>query len=368
MRLTLVIHSLGSGGAEKIMTILANYWADKKWDVTLLTFDAAPSFYYLDDRVKHIPLAIDSDSDNIFSGVFSNLKRIWILRESISKSSPDAVISFLSTTNILTILATRWLKIPVLVEEHIYPAMAPLGTMWEILRKWTYPYADKVIALTPRALECFSPQIQARGYVIPNPVLPIASEQSTKTQWLVKPSLIAMGRLDAQKNFELLLQAFAMLKDRYPEWTLTILGEGKLRSQLESLREKLGLQNRVHLLGVVKNPHDFFRQADIFVMSSIFEGFPNAICEAMACGLPVISTDCPSGPREIIREGVDGILVPSGDASALTTAMASLMDDALERKRLGQNALEITERFSLEKIMEIWENLLQEAVSGHKKS
>lgn len=172
-----------------------------------------------------------------------------------------------------------------------------------------------------------------------------------------------MGRLSEQKHFDLLLQAFANLKDAHPEWTLTILGEGELRSQLEDLRDRLGLKDRVYLPGVVKNPHDFLRQADFFVMSSLFEGFPNAICEAMACGLPVISTDCPSGPREIIREGIDGILVPTEDVSALTAAIQKLMLDQALRQDLGRNALEITERFSLERIMGMWDEILQEVTS-----
>ena len=363
MRLTLVISSLRSGGAEKIMTILANYWAKKSWDITLLTLDSKPSFYYLDERVKHIPLAIASDSKNIFTAIISNLKRVRVLKTAIAGSKPDVVISFLSTINILTIIATRGLKVPVIVEEHIYPDMAPLGRLWELLRQWTYPRADKVVALTNRALACFSPKIQARGYVLPNPVLPLAlSDQSWQKQWVKKPALIAMGRLDEQKGFDLLLQAFCKLKDDYPEWTLTILGEGKLRSQLEDLRDRIGLKERVHLIGVVENPHDFLKQADIFVMSSRFEGFPNAICEAMACGLPVISMDCPSGPREIIRQGIDGLLVPNGDVLALTQAMRDLMTDETLRKHLAKNALDITDRFGLETIMGKWDELLQEVL------
>ena len=362
MRLTLVIHSLSAGGAEKIMTILANYWAERDWQITLLTFDSDPSFYDLDKRVKHIPLAIASNSENIFIAIYKNLRRIQVLRAAISRSHPDAVISFLSEVNILTILATRGLKIPIIVEEHIYPDMCPLGSVWEILRRWTYPRADKVIALTNRALGCFSPRIQARGYVLPNPVLPIVFNESFQTQWIVKPSLIAMGRLDEQKHFDLLLQAFSNIADDHPDWTLTVLGEGKLRSELEDLRDRLGLKERVYLPGVVKNPHDFLRQADILVVSSRFEGFPNAICEAMACGLPVISTDCPSGPREIIREGIDGILVPTEDVNALSNVMQSLMVDEALRENLGRNAVEITDRFSLKKIMGMWDLILQEVI------
>jgi glycosyltransferase involved in cell wall biosynthesis len=159
--------------------------------------------------------------------------------------------------------------------------------------------------------------------------------------------------------------AFAQLKERHPNWNLTILGEGPLRQVLESLRDQLGLTSRVFLLGYVRDTYYYLKKADLFVMCSRFEGFPNALCEAMACGIPVISTDCPSGPREIIRSGENGLLVQPEDVNALALAMDSLMSDEKERKRLGSRAVEVIERFSLEKIMRMWEEVL-DASSGHK--
>lgn len=364
MRLTLIISSLSSGGAERVMSTMANYWATKGWEITLLTFvdSTTPPFYELDSRICHIPLGVAGESPNPIIAIWNNLKRIRTLRAAIGNSKPDAVISFMDTTNAIALLATRGLNVPVVVSERNDPARRRIGRIWEQVRQWTYPFADRIVVQTKRAQNYFSSNLQARACIIPNPVLLPPKEKERLDKLLGKRSLIAMGRFERQKGFDLLLQAFAKLKDLYPEWTLTILGEGTLRSDLESLCNQLGLIDRVHFPGRVKNPYKFLKQADLFVMSSRWEGFPNALCEAMACGLPVISTDCSSGPREIIRDGVDGILVPNEDVLELTAAMERLMSDEEERKRLAACAPEVTERFSLEKIMGMWEVVLKEVV------
>lgn len=354
------------------MSILANYWAAKQWKVTLLTFDNGelPPFYELDAQICHHPLGIAKDSPNAIIGIWSNLKRIRLLRAAICKSKPDVAIGFMDTTNVLTLLATRGLNVPIVVSERTDPAMHSIGRIWEQLRRWTYPSANRIVVQSKGALNYFSPELQTCTCIIPNPVLLPTKGRHKSEKMLVERfsarvagrSLIAMGRLSREKGYDLLLQAFARLKDLYPEWTLTILGEGALRTELESLRESLGLSERVHLPGAIKNPYEILMQADIFVMSSRFEGFPNALCEAMACGLPVISTDCPSGPREIIRHGVDGILVPSEDVDALAAGMERLMSDEEERKRLADRAKEVVERFSLEKVMGLWEDLLNQVL------
>lgn len=364
MHLTLIIFGLSCGGAERVMSIMANYWAAKGWEITLLTFDdgTVPPFYNIDSRICHTSLGIAQYSSNPIIAIWNNWQRIQALRSAISNSKPDAVISFMDTTNVLTLLATRWLSIPVVVSERIAPARLPIGKIWEQMRQWTYPFAERIVVQTKTALNYFSSKLQARACVIHNPVLVPPSGKEPSDKLLGERSIVAMGRLERQKGFDVLLQAFARLKDLYSEWTLTILGEGALRSELESMRNQLGLADRVHFPGRVKNPYKFMKQAELFVMSSRFEGFPNALCEAMACGIAVISTDCPYGPQDIIRHDIDGILVPNEDVSALVAAMERLMSDEAARKRLAARAPEITERFSLEKVMEIWELVLQDVI------
>jgi len=364
MRCTLIIHSLTSGGAERVISRMANYWAAKGWEINLLTFDdgTEPPFYELDSQISHVPLGIAGYSPNKIMGLWKNLTRIQPLRSAIIKSKPNVVISFMHQTNEIVLLATRGLNVPVIVSERNHPAMENTSRIWTQLRQWTYPFADRIVVQTKRAGNYFSSKLQERIIVIPNPVLLPPDKQKQTHKLLGENSLIAMGRLVPQKGFDLLLEALAKLKERYPEWRLTILGEGELRPKLESLRNELGLGDRVYLVGRVKNPYEFLKQADIFIMSSRFEGFPNALCEAMACGLAVISTDCPNGPREIIRDGVDGILLPNEDISALAAAMERLMFDEKERRSLGERATEVTERFGLEKVMLLWESLINEVI------
>ena len=365
MRITLVITNLDSGGAERVISIMANHWAKKSWPVTLLTFDdgSTPPFYDLYSRIRLIPLGIYKASSNPAAAIAINLKRIYVLRRAIRHSKPDVVISLTWFVNILVLFATRGLAGPVVVSEHNDPLTSPIGRVWEWLRRWTYTFDAKIIVLTDRAKECFSPAIQARTTVIPNPVPPLPQAEHTPTDvMLAKPALVAMGSFYPQKGFDLLLKAFARLKSRYPQWTLTILGDGPMRPQLESLRDSLGLNDRVHLPGRVKNPHHVLMQADLFVLSSRWEGWPMALAEAMACGLPVIAADCRTGPREMIRDGVDGVLVPPENVEALTTTMGQLMSDESARKRLASRAMEITERFPLEKVMGMWEEVLRTIV------
>lgn len=364
MKLVLVISNMSLGGAQRVMSILINYWAKKGWQLTLLTMDdgSVPHFFDVEESVKLVPLGLAGASTTLLTGLGNNLKRIYVLRKAIRQTKPDVVISFIDEMNVVTLLATRGLDLPVVVSEHCDPTMNPISKLWLQFRQWTYPLADQIIVLTQNAVSYFPQPLRNRISVIPNPTLPPEISKTVITQPLVRPAVIAMGRFVEQKRFDLLLQAFAKLNEHHPQWTLTILGDGELRPELESLRNQLGLSDRVYLPGSVKTPYNFLKQADLFVMSSYFEGFPMALCEAMACGLPVIYTDCPSGPREIIRDGIDGILVPNGDVEALAAAMSRLMSDAKERQRLAARAPEVLERFSLEKIMGMWEAVIQEVV------
>jgi glycosyltransferase involved in cell wall biosynthesis len=260
------------------------------------------------------------------------------------------------------------------VEEHNDPAHERVGRPWGTLRRLAYRRASAVVTLTEQALAYFDPPIKRRGWVIPNPVvLPAGAgvdrdhEPSTSVAGLpagADPTIISMGRLVPQKGFDLLLDAFSRVDPVRHGWTLEIRGEGPGREELEGLRDRLGLANVVRMPGVTDQPAAVLGRAGLFVLSSRYEGFPTVLGEAMAIGLPVISFDCPTGPREMIRDGVDGILVPAGDVVALAEAIRDLLDDGDRRTSLAARAPEIVDRFGLERIRGRWDRLFADVTAG----
>jgi len=384
MRITLVISTLDGGGAERVATNMANYWAAKGWGVTILTTDfrGRSSRYKLHPCVTHLDLGnprfnqlpdlqaaapivglIDGCSPSERAVLIPRATEILKLRGAISSTAPDVVISYMDRTNLCVLTATRGLGLPVIVTEHCDPNENFIGAEWELLRRRLYPQASYVAVLTEESLDHFSSVAGMRGRVIPNAVtLPVFSSTDEMPRRKNGRLLLAMGRLDHGKGFDLLLRAFALVAERHPDWTLEILGEGPVRPYLESIVQRLGLGERVRMPGFTRRPFEAMRRADLFVLSSLDEGFSNVLLEAMACGVAVVSFDCPSGPRHIIRHGVDGILVPPRDAPAMAAALDRLMGDEAERRQLAAKAPEVAERFGAEKVMRMWEELVFDCV------
>jgi glycosyltransferase involved in cell wall biosynthesis len=347
------------------MTILANYFVSRSKEVDLISFDdgSIPPFYHLSAGVKHLPLGILGYSSNRWVGFWSNIRRIRILRKHIKGLSPDLIISFIDLTNVLVILAAWGSGLPVIVAEHSDPAMTSIGPFWRKLRLLAYPRASRIVVLNQKAKSYFADRMQKKTRIIPNPVF-IGPDEGASDEPFQAPTIVAMGRFSEEKGFDLLLKAFGLIKDQYPNWNLIIFGDGPLRNELESLTTRLQLDQRVQFYGLVKQPHPLLRKAALFVLPSRFEGLPMALLEAMACGLPVISTEYHSGVREIIEEGVNGLLVPPEDVKALAASMARLMGNEVERKRLAARAGEVLNQFSVKRIGRQWEVLMEEAVNG----
>jgi len=347
------------------MSRMADYWAASGWDVTLVTLDSADSdFYPLDRRVRRVALGLAAYSATAVAAVVNNLARVRRLRAEILNHDPDVVISFVDCMNVLTLMATWRLSVAVIVSERNDPRHHAIGPVWHRLRSRLYRRA-KALVVQSVAVRQWAEEIAppSRVYVIPNPVSAVPPGENEHDGIAVtKPFVVAMARLVPQKGIDLLIEAFARCAQTRAQWSLVILGEGAEREALTEQVARLGVAQRVHLPGRLKTPAGVLRKAELFVLSSRHEGFPNALLEAMCLGLPAISFDCPSGPDEIIRHGVDGVLVPPEDVAALADAMGRLMDDEHERRRLGERATQVAERFSMAKVMLQWEQVIREAV------
>jgi len=381
-RLTLVIHGLEAGGAERISSILANGLSGRGWTVTILTLNGEePSaFYALAPSVVHEPLGLGRTTilgkglgRLLPAKLVDGLKRIplshlwnfaakaWRLRKGIRHSRPDVVLAFIDVSNILTLLATLGLCVPVVISERNDPAQTSLGWIWRLLRDLTYPRAASLVVLSDDTRAWFPARVRRRIQVIPNPVLP-PPEGAAGGPGGEKPGrIIAVGRLSREKGFDVLLEAFARTQRGKQGWNLEIWGEGALRSDLEALRDRLGLHEQVSLPGLTQSIHARYASADIFVLSSRTEGFPNALCEAMSHAIPVVATSCSGGVREILRPGLDGLLVPPEDPEAMAQALSQLMNRPSLRRELGQRAAEVTRRFSLGAFLDRWDRCLQDA-------
>lgn len=368
-RLVIFIHSMGGGGAERVTANLANHWAGKGWEITVVTLaPCSLDTYELHPAVERIALNLASDSANVLIGLWQNLHRVMAMRRVLRKIQPDIALGMMTTANVLLALAALGLRIRAVGSEHVHPAQYPLSALWERLRRRTYGWLHTVTALTSESACWLKAHTNVRRVtVIPNAApwpLPVQVPKVNPESGYPfgRKVLLGVGRLEAQKGFDWLLEAFTGLAQKHPDWDLVILGEGALRTMIERQIQTAGLGKRVFLPGRVGNVGEWYERADLYVMSSRFEGFGNTLAEALAHGLPAVSFDCDAGPRDIIRHEVDGLLVPVGDVAGLVAALDRLMGDSALRQRFAERAVEARERFSMERIAGMWKELFEKVV------
>lgn len=366
MHLALLISSLAAGGAERVMATLASSWARRGHMVSLVTDAAVASDHYaLAPAVRRIALDQMAESMTLRQKVARNASRVYHLRAALARLSPDAVVAFGDTMNVRALLATRGLDIPVLIAERTDPRHCPLPAAWRLLRRMTYPLAGSLVVQTE------SVTTWARGIVgadrvrkIPNPVRPRPDDRPRPDLLGTRRTVAAIGRLSPEKGFDLLLRAFASARLSPEHWQLLVLGEGPERPALAATIEALGLRSCVLMPGLVSEPQEWLMHSDMFVLSSRFEGFPNALLEAMNCALPVAAFDCPSGPREIVSHEQTGLLVPPHDTEALAEAIRRLAGDAALRRQMGAAAAgEVSARFDLDQVLARWDEALSASLS-----
>lgn len=373
MRIAITTPSLRrDGGVERITALLANALAGDGHDVTIVTrYPTTDNRQQLHEAVEHRQMYVPRGPKPLRNAQLAFVVRS--LRRVFAASRPDVVIGSRWDCAILALLATRKTPTRTIAWEHGHLPLARLTPSWKALRARLYPKAAAVVLVNEASRSAAEQLVHSgRISVIHNFLEPAprdASGSSVPSLWRTFPGgrpahgVVAVGRLEHEKGFDRLIDAFANVAASYPEWGLLIAGRGSLHHALERQAGRLGLQGRVHLAGPTEDPTPTLAESDVFVLPSRFEGFGIALIEAMAAGLPVVAFDCPAGPREIVRHGIDGLLVPDGDIRALSAALEEVMSDPTRRAALARQApRRVEDRFSRARALLAWNELLARVV------
>ncbi len=352
MKILFTIPTLRQGGAERVMCMLANYFSDKHDVVLAVQDDKKNDAYDLSHKVNRFHI------NSVFPKLFSIIK----LRKTIKDFQPDIIISFLILQNVQTIFASLGLKVPVIISERTCKEFydTNLKKITSRILFWFYKYATHLVVQTIRVKKQFKSVKNIS--IISNPVADIPPYETKE-----KNKIISVSRLIKLKSLDTLILAFAKISPKYPNWSLDIWGDGVQREFLQNLIKSLNLNEKIKLCGSTRDIVSKLKQANIFVFSSKYEGFPNALCEAMMSRLPVIYTNI-SGSDELIIPNETGLLVERENVEQLAEALIRLINSKTLREYLGDNAKKhVQENFSYEKICLKWEELAQAVVKKRKK-
>ena len=365
-KIAIVIHSLSGGGSEHAAAMMASHWAAEGREVTLITLDSvAGDSIAIHESVRRVGLDLLSESKNLLSAMIANIRRVRALRGAIVESNATRVISLTDRMNVLTILACRRTGRKPIVAERTDPRHHRIGCLWGILRRLTYPNAGTIVVQTESVRQAVVPLAgRCPIVVIPNAVSEVTDSENHSPDGSLKLDarqdwICAVGRLSTEKGFDRLIAGFAGVAKDHPNWSLVIVGDGPSRRELELHITGFGLADRILLPGWIEQPWPSLSNAEVFVLPSRYEGFPNALLEAMARGKACIATDCQSGPAEIIRSGENGMLVDGGNSDELEAelgkALEVLLSSAGLRESLGQNARKVQAEFGVERHFRAWD-------------
>ncbi len=356
-KLAFYIGSLNKGGAERVFVNLAEYFQNKGYQIVMVTQYQKENEYVLAEGIRRVISDIPPEETTGSRAVnfyrrMSRLHRIW------KKERPDLVLSCVGKNNFMAVVTTMFTKTKPVVSvvgeaKEEYP-----NRLMKALANLLFPFASGVILQTERSKSFFSSRVSRTSVILPNSLNPLFIRERFRGER--EKRIVSVGRLDANKNHEMMIRAFAGLAGRYPEYTLTIYGEGELREHLQKLIASLGLEEKVFLPGVVPDVAERIEKAALFLLVSYSEGVSNALIEALALGLPVIATDVPSGgTQELIRHGENGLIIPPGDEEALKAAMERLLSDGEYAERLGEQAHKIQERLAPERVNRQWQEYFE---------
>lgn len=347
-RIAFFIGGMHGGGAERVISILANHYAQKMWNVDMVLLLSNKVEYVLDSRIRVINLVQTEGS------YYRRLPK-WLknIRKYVKNNKPDRIVSFIGRINVLVLTACLGLKTPIIVSERNDPKHDGRGSLMLNYCNWIYKYAKTVVYQTKYEQSCFSKNLN-NGRIIANPV-----HVSVPPIPLQRPfEIVTAGRLQPQKNQAVLISAVSKLSKQFPDVQLRIYGDGSLKEQLAAQIKELNCEGIIHLCGNVSNLHEKINGAGIFALCSEFEGLSNALIEAMMLGLVCISTDYP-GADELIHDGENGLITKrNNELELINTIKTVLLDDDM-KKKLSYNAIELSKKYCEEVVIKQWEKTIE---------
>ena len=348
------IGSLNKGGAERVFVNLADFFRSEGYRVTMVTQYRYPANeeYALPEGVGRV-ISDLTDAELGRNRAVNFCRRLRKLRGIWRAEQPDLVLSCIGKNNFMAVVTTMFTGVKPVVSVVGEAGEEYPGRVMRLLANLLFPHAAGIVLQTERSRSFFNRQIQRRAVILPNSLNPAFIRPRYEGER--EKRIVTVGRMDTNKNHEMMLRAFAALGDQYPEYTLTIYGDGELRPYLNSLAGELGIAERVFLPGVIPDVAERIERAALFLLTSYSEGVSNALIEALALGLPVIATDVPSGgTEELVSDGVNGRIIPAGDQKALEKAMDQLLGDPAYAECLGRKAAEIQSRLAPERVNRLW--------------
>lgn len=358
MKIAFYINSICKGGAERVMVNLANDFTKRGDKIILITSFKDSGEYTYSDKIKRYVLEKNQASS---SKIKRNYIRVSRLRKILKNESPDCLVSFMAEPNYRAIIASLGLKNKVIISVRNDPKREYNGRMGHFLGKMLLPLADGCVFQTEDAQSWFPKKLQRKSKIIYNAV---KDEFFNVEKNIEKNTVVTCGRLEEQKNHKMLINGFEMVSKNHTNAKLLIYGEGSLRTELQNIIDEKGLRDNIKLCGNSDDIPAVLSRADIFVLSSDYEGMPNALMEALAAGVPSISTDCPcGGPRVLIENNKNGFLTKVGDSKELASAIMKVMSDPSLKNKFSIESKKKAEEFRTFKILNSWYNYIIDCIS-----